>query len=109
MNQEIKQRWIEALRSGKYTQTQGNLRDHIGYCCLGVLCDLYTKEHNEDWEDDNSFANQTAVLPSCVIQWAGLVYPNPDISYGGENTSLAGVNDDEVPFSEIADLIEEQL
>lgn len=30
--------WILALRSGKYTQTQGRLQDHNGYCCLGVAC-----------------------------------------------------------------------
>jgi hypothetical protein len=37
MNEQIKQRWIEALRSGEYEQTQGRLRDETGYCCLGVL------------------------------------------------------------------------
>lgn len=42
-------RWVAALRSGKYEQGQGYLRqditDHHGhttseFCCLGVLCDL---------------------------------------------------------------------
>lgn len=41
MNKGIKDRWITALRSEKYSQTKGNLRDDEGYCCLGVLCDLY--------------------------------------------------------------------
>jgi len=36
--------WIEALRSGKYTQGNSRLRDREGgYCCLGVACDLVTK------------------------------------------------------------------
>lgn len=47
---EFKAKWLEALRSGKYTQTRGKLRrtaqqgndpDRIpGFCCLGVLCDI---------------------------------------------------------------------
>lgn len=46
LNPEVKQQWIDALRSGTYTQAQGNLRQiednagSVGYCCLGVLCTL---------------------------------------------------------------------
>jgi len=41
MNKEVKQKWIEALRSGKYSQGEGVLRDHADrFCCLGVLCDV---------------------------------------------------------------------
>ena len=40
MNQEIKQKWVEALRSGKYKQTTYVLRREDSYCCLGVLCDI---------------------------------------------------------------------
>ena len=29
-------KWIAALRSGEYEQTQGCLRDNDGFCCLGV-------------------------------------------------------------------------
>jgi hypothetical protein len=48
----VKAAWIEALRSGKYEQTQGTLaRDEVGhvsyyadeaacFCCLGVLSKL---------------------------------------------------------------------
>lgn len=41
----FKERWLEALRSGKYKQTSGELYksfevypDNYGYCCLGVVC-----------------------------------------------------------------------
>lgn len=54
MNQEVKKKWLEALRSGQYRQAQEALRvDSISpdgegcissFCCLGVLCDLYAKE-----------------------------------------------------------------
>lgn len=35
------QKWIDALRSGKYSQTQGQLQDTNGYCCLGVACKVF--------------------------------------------------------------------
>lgn len=38
MDAEIKRKWVEALRSGKYKQTSKYLHRHGAYCCLGVLC-----------------------------------------------------------------------
>ena len=41
MNPELKQKWLEALRSGRYKQGILQLRSSDDrYCCLGVLCDL---------------------------------------------------------------------
>ncbi len=44
MNPEIKQKWIDALRSGRYKQSRYALRsvgsNDKSYCCLGVLCDI---------------------------------------------------------------------
>jgi hypothetical protein len=41
MNEELKQKWVEALRSGKYKQGKQALRNKADcYCCLGVLCEL---------------------------------------------------------------------
>lgn len=45
MKPEIKTKWLEALRSGKYKQTQKYLKvkkedNTCSYCCLGVLCEL---------------------------------------------------------------------
>lgn len=37
-------KWIAALRSGKYKQTNEALQDTKGYCCLGVACDLFIPE-----------------------------------------------------------------
>ena len=47
---DIIEEWIDALRSGKYTQTQNALHDPVvcGFCCLGVLCDL-NKDANSYW------------------------------------------------------------
>lgn len=40
MDQELKTKWVEALRSGEFRQTSGKLHDQEtdSYCCLGVLC-----------------------------------------------------------------------
>ena len=41
MDPALKAEWVEALRSGEYTQGTGRLRnDEGGRCCLGVLCDI---------------------------------------------------------------------
>lgn len=39
-NKENIRKWVEALRSGKFQQTNGALRDLDGYCCLGVACEV---------------------------------------------------------------------
>lgn len=42
MRQEWKQKWIKALRSGKYKQARRILlkKSTGGMCCLGVLCEI---------------------------------------------------------------------
>ena len=40
---EFKAKWLEALRSGRYRQTSLMLRDKVGFCCLGVACDISGK------------------------------------------------------------------
>ncbi len=44
MNQEIKEKWVAALESGEYQQARKCLNDGTGFCCLGVLTDLFIKE-----------------------------------------------------------------
>ena len=42
MNKELKEKWLTALRSGKYNQGRGRLYSIAdnSYCCLGVLCKI---------------------------------------------------------------------
>jgi hypothetical protein len=42
MRKAIKDKWLKALRSGKYEQGQGTLVSSFGtqFCCLGVLGDV---------------------------------------------------------------------
>jgi hypothetical protein len=98
MNQQVKEKWITALRSGEYTQAREFLRTDYGYCCLGVLTDLYLKEVNEQWVP---FGNHTTI-PILVAIWA-------DISQNSEDV-LIQMNDTEGrTFNEIADYIQENL
>lgn len=41
MDKAIKTKWVKALRSGKYKQARGILKNSRGeMCCLGVLADI---------------------------------------------------------------------
>jgi len=125
MNSKIKEAWVNALRSGKYEQGTEKLRSVSGYCCLGVLCDLYAQEHDVEWEfrgnaetnlqpqDYWYFDDQSEFLPKVVMNWAGLKTHNPvlrvedrDYEFSDE---VAHINDSGYSFSTIADLIQAQL
>jgi hypothetical protein len=118
MNSQIKQQWITALRSNEYEQTTTYLRTTEGFCCLGVLCDLYAKEHKDvDWDvdgDDYGFLDEIQILPLKVMQWAGLSHTDPhyvvaDEETGERNITLSMVNDEGSSFEDIAQLIEEKF
>ena len=127
MNPEVKQKWIGALRSGKYEQGSEKLRSVSGYCCLGVLCDLYAQEHNVEWEfrgneetnlqpqDYWYFGDQSEFLPESVREWAELNLYNPLLRVEDNdemfevNEEVSTLNDEGYSFSTIADLIEAQL
>lgn len=114
MNKEVKEQWIEALKSGRYSQGRKVLRAGNDFCCLGVLCDLYFQEKEEDWkvdEDGNYLAfKRRDILSQEVQKWAGLESGNPCVNYGWRtDTGIANLNDSNVPFRRLADLIEEQL
>ncbi len=122
MNSQIKQQWITALRSGEYTQGRWNLQSMEGFCCLGVLCDVYAKETNTEWKVKTAdvdktftyyyFDDQSTHLPESVVKWAGLDHASPIIKFANANGNikpLAVLNDEGSTFEEIAQLIEEQL
>ena len=125
MKADIKQKWVAALRSGKYEQTEGVLRNNEGYCCLGVLCDLYAKETGMEWftnNDDFTMHGNDTMLPHEVRVWAHLAdefggYVEVETDEGGAanpsylaNPSLTELNDKwQYDFKQIADVIEEQL
>jgi hypothetical protein len=112
MNPQIKQKWVSALRSGEYQQGKYRLHTKDKFCCLGVLCDLYGKENNVEWNLMNNghnyeFQNKESHLPSSVKKWAGVEDCNPHVN-DGEST-LARLNDSGSTFEEIAHIIENHL
>ncbi len=74
MKKSIANKWVKALRSGKYTQTKNHLCDSVGHCCLGVLCELYIKDTKDNIKVDTDYAGESELLPECVVAWAGMVY-----------------------------------
>lgn len=130
MNSKIKEAWVDALRSGKYEQGSERLRSVSGYCCLGVLCDIYAQEHNTEWEfrgneetnlqpmDYWYYEGESEFLPESVMDWAELKTNNPqlrvDVEEDGEDNwnykeGVSNLNDSGYTFTTIANLIEAQL
>ncbi len=91
LNPEFKKKWVEALRSGKYEQIREQFvrfRDDkpIGYCCLGVLCDVLDIEQKY----------------SAITDTTGLTYTT-QVEYENFNDI------DKKTFPEIAGIVEENL
>lgn len=113
MRKEVKEKWVTALRSGEYEQGDGQLCIEYGgtdrkpcFCCLGVLTELAVKEGVVNWYDP-----EMGFAPPRVGEWAGLPEGLPEKTIGSLSLQefLAGMNDDGVSFSEIADWIERYL
>ena len=111
---EHRKLWVEALRSGKYSQGENWLRTDRGYCCLGVACEISGLVTWRDGGPDhfrsvNTFeaisgtGTKTQELADDVRLWLGLA--DADGSIPGEE-SLASINDSGRPFTAIADIIE---
>lgn len=117
MNPEVKKLWVEALRSGKYTQETHCLKREINgltiHCCLGVLCELYQQYQAPDviWASEanmteRGFLGEVFGLPDVVRDWAGLVKAKECFS----EVHLITLNDvKRKTFQALADLIEENL
>jgi hypothetical protein len=62
MDARIKQKWIEALRSGQFTQARGALVEDGSYCCLGVLCAVQNADFNQFMElETTELAGESAL------------------------------------------------
>lgn len=138
MKEEIKQKWVDALRSGQYEKGKWYLtRRNEGketFCVLGVLCDLAIKDGVElpviygdgndneaQWtefriyqsmwnEEEGEYDDPNYTdLPNEVLRWAGLD-ENPIVVYGEDLATLTELNDRvDLPFPVIAQLINDQL
>jgi hypothetical protein len=108
----LKEKWIAALRSGRYKQVTGRLRRENGHCCLGVLCDILNPDGWEEINNGYSFQYQgicsSAELPDNIPPLLGLESINTNIYL--KDISLIALNDHKgYSFKQIADYIEENL
>jgi hypothetical protein len=112
MNAKLKAKWVKALRSGQYDQTEGKLCNSTGdaFCCLGVLLDIQGAVWRQPNEDE--YGGLIPVTPKAnrrigdididVQAWRGGLSD----TQAGE---LSGMNDDGESFSKIANYIEANL
>lgn len=99
MNEDVKRKLLDALRSGEYEQGTGVLEENDKFCCLGVLCDIARREGIVSrqirttrgmWDEEGVLYDEEEVLydgeryelPAAVMAWAGLddsvvTLPNP--------------------------------
>jgi len=138
MNREIKQRWLTALRGGEYKQAKRALHtlqksdNTERFCVLGVLCDLYVKDHENfatwrlagtppvtsrrvqfDISDVDDEIGETN-LTSEIIIWADL-QGHADATNDlwlhdthDEAQTLSALNDKGASFKTLAKLIEKE-
>ena len=95
---------VKALRSGKYTQTMYKLKGDTSFCCLGVACDIYSKDTGKANWDNRHFLGVTDIMPDEVAEWFGFYSRNGLYEKG----SLVKLNDGGESFETIASLIESE-
>lgn len=120
MDQNIKTKWLEALRSGKYKQGKEYLEltnddGVVTNCCLGVLCRILDVPAKVEitatiFEGTHDSLGDGDTNLNCD----GATYPPKDIIIKAEIpvaeiVQLAVLNDGGKSFNEIADYIEEKL
>ena len=103
------QKWVAALRSGKYKQGKGKLCDSTGnHCCLGIACRVYEEEIGglkiTSLGASMDFDGCYFWLPSKVQKWLGLRTDFGEYDYN----CLSYHNDHGNTFDEIADIIESE-
>ena len=108
---------VAALRSGEYKQTKNCLYDGEGYCCLGVACDIFSKEVGGEFVIDNGHyyfryndgENKNYLLGE-VREFFGFETRSGSFTTeNGDIKNLALLNDDYgKSFLEIADIIESE-
>ncbi len=103
MKYNVMKKWVKALRSGQYKQTTQRLVDNDEFCCLGVLCDVASKEKVISFYE----YEKCSVLPKVVMEWSGI-----RDAYGerkGRRKALVELNDiSRYSFKRIADVIEKE-
>lgn len=102
MDRKIRDKWVEALRSGEYKQGQNALRTNDNkFCCLGVLCDVVDANCWTTRGGVYYYGLQRYTLPRQLMETLQLSIP--------QEAMIIELNDTGHTFEEIADYIEERL
>lgn len=111
MKADLKKKWVEALRSGKYIQGRVYLAKNGKHCCLGVLCEVAGEAPThvittDTGEQEKEFRNSITSFQASLRNELGLSLM--------EHNRLINMNDGEgivaqKSFSEIADYIEKHI
>jgi hypothetical protein len=114
MRESVKNKWVAALKSGKYKQGHGALHsiqdDNETFCCLGVLCEVFMDEGNglDVGRTQNNFVKyngQTSYPPKEVREWAGMCHVSGRAS--NANYCVAAINDTADSFTPSIEYIEQ--
>ena len=98
MKEELKSKWLAALRSGKYEQGIRFLKVGNTFCCLGVLCEVDTDviasdNHYNYKKEMHSTLNEEYISSRGILR--------------SQTMDLMFMNDeDQMSFEHIADWIE---
>jgi|LakMenE01Jun11ns_1017448.scaffolds.fasta_scaffold9843616_2 hypothetical protein len=127
MEKALKEKWLEALRSGQYKQTIGVLKmqsenGDCRYCCLGVLCDV---SGEGEWVEGEWIEGEWIESPLPDAWFCEFGYTFVDATMTGALSPefrkrhgiplktrdlLIGMNDNKgMSFKEIADWIETNI
>lgn len=106
LDPKFKRRWVKALRSGKYKQGHGQLKD-VGsntYCCLGVAAEVYYGKRMA-WQNESEIDGSVSF---CVVPIEGAQNALIDLN-DGTNYSNGTVKTPRRGFKYIATWIEKYL
>jgi len=131
MKKKIMEKWVRALRSGKFKQCRNSLcmvdrkTNQNSFCCLGVLTELYLRERkrqkkgpgikgfevntNDDFDPESTHypkwmvENSDGLLPLEVAKWAGFNVDARYMYWKDYSTGCFKVDEKIVSLSELND------
>jgi hypothetical protein len=69
---ELQERWLQALESGEYKQSEGELHKDGAYCCLGVATHIFNPNHealkNNGWRKYKDVILLSKTAPPDVVE-----------------------------------------
>lgn len=100
------QKWVDALRSGKYNQGYRVLQNGNGYCCLGVACDVAKNNGIKVELDINkNISGFNLEFQIDTMKWLDIRTSRGQMYH---DVSLVSMNDeDKYTFNQIANAIED--